>query len=505
MDLIRYQCIALSLLLIIQAPFWTACPKDIQAQAAIQLRMPQGTSDGAGANGTANRPYESYIVDVTKLPAYQKYVSPISKKLDADEAKRRIEQEKKDAASGRTHIKPTEEEILFFDDYARIKTWYIAPVKLKVLPKEVLGVSFSLSRNQQFAIQTDKAIWVDRNYFEFRKIKPTQKMDIYKEQARILLHEIVMSLYLFKFKKSSEMVIMFSEAKGKMPNGMMSYLDEVDKQNPPPEPLRQLNGFDYENIRRVVDYMLSKGSSITAKELWLKMRLNGFDQRWFTDEEQENIDGTTEPSVEPEHFDLSADEMVDLINEPELTNNNLNLCFFTTSAVQKSCSISFKNHRPLQNANYWQGAHETAEIAVNDDNRTQIAFEFGLSDQTEIHMMHASGKDDVYYMAHTYAMHTNDHRQVGYKYRETYLFFRKESGAGKSSLQLAGVGSTLFVASKIVRDEQNQNRKMLRMVVPAPKDLSEDIVIIYRSEKDRKVIERSSGLGKYQSIGWGVE
>ncbi|RYZ77206.1 MAG: hypothetical protein EOP06_30575 [Proteobacteria bacterium] len=138
----------------------------------------QGTGDGGGCNGVQNACYDSYAVDPTALDAYKEHLTSLMMKITQSAF-------------------PTDDKTR--DAFATIiqsKTWYLLPMKLKTLPKERLGLEFSDDQTEQFAIQTSAEVWIDSNLFG--QMNP-------KDQAQLLLHEVVMSVFLLKYKKFSDL------------------------------------------------------------------------------------------------------------------------------------------------------------------------------------------------------------------------------------------------------------------------------------------------------------
>lgn len=152
--------------------FLSACDentmKNLEMNQNGTLR-PEGTSDGAGGSGINFKMLESYKVEPAELPAAKKLLKKIIEKNE---------------------VTNDEENSFNFEEFFVLKNWYIAPITLKTIPKDVLGISMTDDKHQQIAIQTKEAIWIDQNYFD--------KMNE-KEQATLLAHEAVMGLYLLRF------------------------------------------------------------------------------------------------------------------------------------------------------------------------------------------------------------------------------------------------------------------------------------------------------------------
>jgi len=241
----------------------------------------QGTGDGGGANGAGGRVLESYIVDPTQLDAFKEHLSTLFK--DPQPA---------DSENGGWTSK----------SYFKLKTWYIAPVKLKPLSNDSLGLSFAANQTQQLAIQNTKAIWIDQDYFN--------KMSS-EEQAQLLLHEIVMNIYFLKFKKMSELCRDSEKIKdSKHSKPCSSEFDEFL----PPSPVAPLNLEDYENIRKVTAWLWRHRRENIDGEITTQLFLNGFDPRIF------NSNGNEKDEAQNDSKPVSATVVTDLIDSALLLN-----------------------------------------------------------------------------------------------------------------------------------------------------------------------------------------
>lgn len=124
-----------------------------------------GLDAGGGGNGVNGKPLESYRVEITQLPAYQRLHEKILSKI--------VDRFPKLAA-----------------DFLHItleRSWYFVPVPLRKLPAYKIGVSF---KTDQFALQKLKEIWFDKLAFD--------KMSE-DDQETLLLHELVMGVRLLEF------------------------------------------------------------------------------------------------------------------------------------------------------------------------------------------------------------------------------------------------------------------------------------------------------------------
>lgn len=232
---------------------FVACSSNAQSRKPAAL----GTQDTGGGNGlAAGKIYEAYIIDVTTLPAY-KYVKPIFEKLDSEESRK---------------------EGKGFESILKVKTWYLAPVSLKPLSKDAIGFSISEGENVQYAVQTKDKVVIDKNRFD--------KMSI-KEQARLITHEMVMTMYLVKYMTFQEIQeaacrsgLCSAEDESYASGNWKEYIDIVYK----PLPYKALSVNDYEHIRSVTGWLFNNAAKteVTREQIYRLLLAHNFDKRIFT-------------------------------------------------------------------------------------------------------------------------------------------------------------------------------------------------------------------------------
>lgn len=214
-----------------------------------QNRFNDGTSDSGGGNGAGDRAYEAYIVRPEQLPAYKALIEPkITKILNL-------------SPGGAAVALPILQRWLFY------KTWYVAPVSLDTISKDVIGVSFSSDQTQQLALQTKKSIWIDSSKF--------QRMDM-QNQAALIVHEMVMSLYYLRYKSWEDIC---SE---KIYPGIQCKPGESDVLNEmfPGSTPKPFDSDDYENIRSVTGILLEEFKFQSAQEIDDFLIAHKFDRRF---------------------------------------------------------------------------------------------------------------------------------------------------------------------------------------------------------------------------------
>lgn len=263
-----------------------------------------GTADTGGGNGCDGKAYESYIVNPLELPAYTKYIQPMIENLDR-------QQNEKDSKADQKHS---------FANFFKMKTWYISCVDLQPIDKSVLGVSFDKNNTQQLAIQKDREIWIANKFFKDMSLE---------DQAMLVRHEFVMSLYFLKFKSLSEICKIMSETMGGQE--CVGITPQVDLLTPK-APLRPLQASDYENIRRVTGFLKDEGATAKLETIDQRLRDNGFDQRIFNS-------GMTLSGTDNEKMTAAA--YSDIWNRAKFTNSLPDKCFFLESRKQEVCKLDF--------------------------------------------------------------------------------------------------------------------------------------------------------------------
>jgi hypothetical protein len=326
--------------LLLAGQFLLGCQKDDQKKTpgepvASPMGAPHsgadGTTDGAGGNGINNKIYESYIVNPQKLKAYELHLSKqmeiLNNAVEPDSAKRG--------------------NLSFTGYLTHWKTWYVAPIELKTVSKNALGVSFSKDKTQQFAIQTRKEVWIDSHLFDQMKEE---------DQADLILHELVMNLYLVKFVKLSEICKLNVELNEK--GCETSGIDNPDEFLPA-EQERPLNDDDYAKIRRVTNWIASLDAPISQKELYNKLAANDFDKRFF----KEGINDSNSTVTEKISID---DKMTGkLLKKSETLGYFRSNCEYYDSTVP--CEVLVEIIQPPKEG--WQALK--AKVSIIDRNTQQ--------------------------------------------------------------------------------------------------------------------------------------
>ena len=172
----------------------------------------QGPGEGGGGNTRNGKPLESYIVKPTSLSAYQKLLQPLIEQI-----------QHRDLYLG---------DIL---NWSLDKTWYLVPGPLNTLSQDQIG---SAIPSDQAALQDFRAIWIDSDLFS----KMTER-----DQARLLLHEVLMSIKLLRFESAQNQCLSLME--GWEENFKAECYSYPTNLNGKPSSLLPS---DYDNIRKTV-------------------------------------------------------------------------------------------------------------------------------------------------------------------------------------------------------------------------------------------------------------
>jgi len=267
----------------------------------------EGTNSSGGGTGVDGRVFESYSVNPASLPAYAKFIKPLLK-----------------------NIKRSGYNFIQYENIFKSKPFYIAPVALKKLSKDDLGVSFLKSDTQQIARQSLKEIWIDKEIFDTMAEK---------DQAELLVHEFIMSMYFFKFISFKEMCKVSSYAGGIWGDKHEECSEEtvqiVDTKMPA-ENARTLNQEDNENIRYVTDWLLKNAKNPISELDFVKiLNFKNFDKRFFNPR-------TYEPERKsPEDIPISVKDLLSAINASALTNQMPDTCLAHPDAEEVPCKVEF--------------------------------------------------------------------------------------------------------------------------------------------------------------------
>lgn len=268
----------------------------------------EGTSQGGGGNGLDGKLFESFIRNPMDFPAFKEIVVKALQPMKSTPAEQK-----------------SSSNIKF-----GLKTWFFIPGPLKnVIPSRVLGVSFLEGTVNLYAFQTAREIWVDRDVFARMTLE---------EQATLLIHEHLMSIYLTKFMKVSELCETLRRAGDPKACSLPPQMDVEDwNQTLPPVPFHELNDTDYANIRTMTNWLVHHGSSATHEQFLQMAWDNGFDRRFSTldrNGRSDQQDGST-----PKEVSFTGKEIHALLNRAKYAERLPSICEDPQTGTVKECSI----------------------------------------------------------------------------------------------------------------------------------------------------------------------
>lgn len=153
--------------------FTSACEHGDESKKPNLPEVPSaGTGDSGGGNSLQGRPLEAYLKDPRSLPAYQEKLEPVLRNLATFET-----------------MSPYLTSILVR------KNWHFIPGPLALLPSERTGATIP---TEQVALQDFDSVWIDIDLFS--------KMSA-EDQARLLLHEVLLGIKLLKLESSSRICL----------------------------------------------------------------------------------------------------------------------------------------------------------------------------------------------------------------------------------------------------------------------------------------------------------
>jgi hypothetical protein len=393
----------------------------------------QGTSDSGGGTGIEGKVFESYIVDPTELPAFKQHLQGLL-----------------------NNLRTSKGESAQFDRVFKIKTWYIAPVELDRISKNVLGVSFMKSDTQQIARQTMKEVWIDKTIFE--------KMNT-REQAELLLHELVMNLYFFKFMSISDFcrlsTLIFEPKKG-----VTCPIDSAPLEKMlPAEKAHPLTEQDNENIRFATGWLIHNATKpIPQSDFARVLILKGFDKRFFR---PENYDES--PRAQND-LKISRREFLQALQGAKLSGHMPEICVTTTSDARKTCRVEFNETQISFTGVQFPGL----SLRVTADGETPIELSSILWD--EVHLSVSHGIDD----STAYIYTTTDWRsqiRMGDRIHTGFFLFRKENQASHSPLIL----DSIVLLPGIVVSIDKKREPICQLRPPRVTNFFDDGLIIRRA------------------------
>lgn len=366
------------------------------SSAANSPTTASGTSDSGGGTGIDGKVFESYIVDPTLLPAYKEHLEQMLR-----------------------NIKGTEGEDTHFHQVLKMKTWYVAPVDLDKIDKDVLGISFVKSETQQIARQTGSEIWINKSIFDQMNLE---------DQSHLILHELVMNMYLVKFVSISDLCKSYDrvedENKKESCTAGAASLDRIM----PPEKAHPLTEQDNENIRFVTGWILTNAKNQIAEVDFIRILFNnGFDRRLFNPKNY----GPQEKN--PTQIKISKKEFLDAIRGTENTGNMPALCSSVNGGNKTPCKLEFSE----QEVAYFGSSTPAVQMLVSADGQSQVSLNFIINDN--VFLSPSRSADD---QTELYSLAFADWRnqiKIGDRLYSGRLLFKRTSPTEGGSLMLDAV------------------------------------------------------------------
>ncbi len=249
-----------------------------------------------------------------------------------------------------------------------MRSWYFVPQHFKELPKDALGITFSDGKFPLVAWQRDREVWFDDLLFSGDKKNNLLGMEI-SDQADAILHEIVMTTYLLKFKTFREICHQYSFAvmssKSTCPDDNSEFAEEYFTINFKNEKPRPLNDSDYQNIRNLVNFLKTKGAAIKADELARAFRWNDFGKIVEVFLPQASSAKPVEPSSAVVTIPAIAVEQI--LMEAGWLNQMPDQCSWIKTNKSEPCSWKYL------------GASDSSGVSNSNSNSTGVLFSSSLA------------------------------------------------------------------------------------------------------------------------------
>lgn len=400
-----------------------------------------GTSDSGGGTGLDGKVFESYIVDPTELPAYKQHLEPLLKNINSEQEK-----------SSQYH------------QIFKIKTWYIAPVDLDKVSKDALGVSFMKSDTQQIARQSMKEIWIDKRIYDQMSSN---------DQSDLLLHELVMNLYFFKFLKISEICKIWITVNGETGNeGCVENGTQLDKIMPPEEK-RSLTDQDNENIRYVTGWLKQNAQQTIAEKDFVRVLFHkNFDKRFFRPENYGEKPGSMG------ELKISKKELYQAIKGTKLSGHMPGTCHAVSGAT-KSCKIELEEKSiPYQTVQI-----PGLSISLRTENEPPLNLNVIAADEITL----SASRDNEGRIFYTYGIvEWRDKVQMGDRIHSGFFIFKKDMGTSQPSLIL----DSIILRPGIVVSIDKKRNPVCMLRAPNVVNFLDDKISIRKENSTPEVIEQ---------------
>jgi hypothetical protein len=406
----------------------------------------KGTSDSGGGTGIDGKVFESYIVDPTTLPAFQHIVKPMLENIKSTDEKTKVN--------------------LSF--WFKAKTWYIAPVNLEKVGKDGLGLDFLKSDTQQMARQSQKEIWIDKRIYDSMSEK---------DQAELLIHEWVMTLYFVRFVSMKDMCFKSQLLSGRDESKKLNcdkLPDSWDKDQPPEEP-RPLTELDNTRIRTVAGWVIEKTrNQIPNSEFLQVLKVNGFDKRFFR--------MTTPDDGQSKEITLSKKDLLTALKATQLTGFMPEICTTVDKTSSAACKVEITDEEgSFENKNMKIQSH-FLKMNIIKDNKVLAFLKQPIYENQKLVGSYDSNGDIFYNLS------MGDFRYqvtVGDQLNSAILFFRK----AKDTTQQLLLESILVRKGIITSIDVNRN-PVCQVQASKSNGTLDDGILVHQKQNDTLIYER---------------
>ncbi|MBC7753113.1 MAG: hypothetical protein H7Z71_02675 [Moraxellaceae bacterium] len=404
-----------------------------------------GTSDSGGGNGIENKAYEAYIVKPENLPAYKAYIEPKMKQIRS--------------------LMPKEADPTILDRWLLYKTWYLAPVELKTISKEIIGVSFTNDKTEQLAIQTRRSVWLDSQKFNQMTTQ---------DQAVLMIHEMVMSLYYLKNKSWKEVCTekLFFESQCTQKT-IDIYNDIFPGQEPKP-----FDHADYENIRAVTGIFMNNLNIKTIEDVDSILIQNYFDRRFTAKGLYANLENMNAEIKYSSDANIDFSVVEKLIQTSKILNKFPNFCLGVSDKQGLNCQIDFAKSNLIKKVSGFEIPTPTLLFNVFPDQNVLNSFGIQILDQgspvQSSSIEFVSQRIKLHYFHMVPSVYPTP-AILGNSFRNAELVAMQDLSSPEANLTLLG-----FITNPgIITEVSAGNGLGCRFEKPASTSINNDVILLY--------------------------
>lgn len=433
--------------LVVACQFLSACSGSGQgtnkSPLAPQLQE-MGTGDGGGGNAIDYKMLESHLIDPREMNLVKNRLNPMFQKM---------------------FNSPDSEQAY---NYFGMKNWYLAPIKLKTIPKEVIGIEFTADRHQQVAIQTEQAIWIDSNIFE--------KMDE-NEKARLLAHEVLMSVYLTRFLTLEDLC----KTHQRMTEGEVCEELSEEMSNLPqyqPEAQRKLTEVDYERIRAMTAWFFRNEADLSLEKYTKHAQQIGFsDKRFYSRDSEDNLK-------------ISQKDLMLALEKTRMSGRLMSTCKAVNTKKSFNCEVSWEQGTQAD-PKFANAVINYVQFTVRDSATKKVI----QSSKAAIHETidhHLNRVDATTYLASLVPLELMATQQSGHQESMVMIAFDLDR-SGKLSVKNLLFSPQIFVQSSFIDEKREENGEVYTCEIrsftrPHPKSLETDLVLLNTFEGDEVAV-----------------